>query len=75
VIVGDALADDTPVTPSGLRKSFCGSVTTSAVLATSICIPGSGSWANPAVAARASIKMAAMVTLVSLLFMVLPPFS
>jgi hypothetical protein len=33
------------VTPSGLRKSFCGSVTTSAVLAGSIFMPGSGSWA------------------------------
>ncbi len=29
-VLGDAFADDAPATPSGLRKSFCGSMTSRA---------------------------------------------
>ena len=43
VLLASTLLPTTPqVTPSGLRKSFCGSVTTSAVRPGSTCMPGSG---------------------------------
>lgn len=47
------------VTPVGLRKSFCGSVTTSAVRDGSMVRPGSGSWPWAGLARTASARAAA----------------
>ena len=49
VLFAVTLSPTTPqVTPSGLKKSFCGSVITMAVFASTL-NPGSGSWAKLAV--------------------------